>query len=274
MPHAGRICDGTLKLKGNLRMSRIKTEARGHVLVITVNRPEARNAFNREMAHDMEAVIDRFEADANLRVAILAAAGTTFCAGQDLKEAATGELAFTARRGGFGIMALPPMKPLIAAVDGQALAGGMELTLCCDLVVASSTSVFGLAEAKRSLVAIGGGCFRLPRRLPWPIAMEMILTAQPKSAQEMKHFGYVNSVVEPGAVMAEAMRLAELIAANGPLAVRASKAIAWSALNEGWTDQQGWERQMAMVAPVLASEDMKEGLKSFAEKRPAQFMGH
>ncbi len=254
-------------------MAFIETETREHVLIITLNRPEARNAFNRAMAMEMEAVIDRYETDDELRVAVLRAEGSTFCSGQDLKAAAQGERAVAERRGGFGIMARPPLKPLIAAVDGQALAGGMELTLCCDLVVASTLSVFGLAEVKRSLVAIGGGCFRLPRRLPWPIAMELILTAQPKSAQEMQHFGYVNSVVEPGQVLDEALRYADLIAQNGPLAVKASKEIAWTSSTEGWTDQEGWTKQMPIVAPVLKSDDLKEGLAAFAEKRTPVWKG-
>jgi enoyl-CoA hydratase len=248
-------------------MSYIQAENRGHILVITLNRPEARNAFNAEMAAEMESVIDRYEADPELRVAVLRAEGGTFCAGQDLKEAAQGKLALTAKRGAFGVMRKPPVKPLIAAVEGQALAGGMELTLCCDLVVASSASVFGLAEVKRSLVAIGGGLFRLPKRVPWPVAMEMILTAEPKSAQEMKHFGFVNSVVEPGAVLDEALRLAALIARNGPLAVKASKGIALAAMMENWSDDEAWDRQMVIAAPVQHSEDLKEGLAAFAQKR-------
>ena len=248
-------------------MSTIQTETRGHVLVITLNRPEARNAFNLEMAQRMEAAIDRYEADPELRVAVLRAEGSTFCAGQDLKEAAQGRLALTPGRGAFGVMRMPPVKPMIAAVEGQALAGGMELTLCCDLVVASSTSVFGLAEVRRSLVAIGGGLFRLPRRVPWSLAMEMILTAEPKSAQEMQRFGLVNSVVEPGAVLDEALRFAALIARNGPLAVRASKGVAQAALMEGWTDDAAWDRQMEIAGPVQQSEDLKEGLAAFAQKR-------
>ncbi len=254
-------------------MSFIDTRVEGHVLVITLNRPEARNAFDKAMADDMEAVIDRYEATPELRVAIIRAEGPTFSAGQDLKAAARGERAISKVRGGFGIFRKPPMKPLIAAVEGQALAGGMELTLCCDLIVASSTSVFGLAEVKRNLVALGGGCFRLPRRLPYQLAMELILTAEPKTAQEMRHFGYVNSVVEPGKVMDEAFRLAGLIAANAPLAVRASKEIAWTSQSEGWDDTQGWERQPDIVAPVLASQDFKEGLQAFAEKRPPVWQG-
>lgn len=254
-------------------MAFIQTETRGHVLIITLNRPEARNAFNKAMADEMQAIIDGYEADSNLRVAILRAEGSTFCSGQDLKEAAQGIRAVADRRGGFGIMKKPPFKPLIAAVDGQALAGGMEMTLCCDLVVASTTSVFGLAEAKRSLVATGGGCFRLPRRLPWAVAMEMILTAQTKTAQDMKQHGYVNSVVEPGAVLEEALRFATVIAENGPLAVRAAKEIALTSMVENWSDQEAWEKQQPIVAPVMRSEDLQEGLRAFAEKRPAVWKG-
>lgn len=254
-------------------MPYILTETRGPILIVTLNRPEARNAFNAPMAAEMEAIVDRYEADAGLRVAILRAEGGTFCSGQDLKEAAQGGRAVAPKRGGFGIMRKPPAKPLIAAVDGQALAGGMELTLCCDLVVASTTSVFGLAEAKRGLVAVGGGCFRLPKRLPWAIAMELILAAEPKSAQEMKHFGLVNSVVEPGAVLEEALRFAALIARNAPLAVKASKGIAVAAMTQNWTDEAAWERQMDIVAPVMASEDLKEGLAAFAQKRDPVWKG-
>lgn len=254
-------------------MSYLLTETRGHTLVITLNRPEARNAFNAPMAAEMEAIVDRYEDDGALRVAILRAEGSTFCSGQDLKEAAQGGRAVAPKRGGFGIMRKPPVKPLIAAVDGQALAGGMELTLCCDLVVASTRSVFGLAEVRRSLVAVGGGCFRLPKRLPWPIAMELILTAETKSAQEMKHFGFVNSVVEPAAVLDEALRFASLIARNGPLAVKASKGIALASTAENWSDEEAWERQMAIAAPVLTSEDLKEGLAAFAQKRDPVWQG-
>ncbi len=248
-------------------MPHLMTETRGPVLIVTLNRPEARNAFNAAMAAEMEAIVDRYEDDDELRVAILRAEGSTFCSGQDLKEAAQGGRAVAPKRGGFGIMRKPPIKPLIAAVDGQALAGGMELTLCCDLVVASTRSVFGLAEAKRGLVAVGGGCFRLPKRLPWAVAMELILTAEPKSAQEMKHFGFVNSVVEPGAVLDEALRLAALIARNAPLAVKASKGIALASTAENWSDEEAWQKQLGIVAPVMASEDLKEGLAAFAQKR-------
>lgn len=254
-------------------MPLVRSEICGPVLILRLDRPQARNAFNRQMADEMEVLVDRYEADTALRAAVLCAEGETFCAGQDLKEAATGGRAWTSGRGWFGILGRPPTKPLIAAVEGQALAGGMELTLCCDLVVASSASVFGLAEVRHGLVAVGGGCFRLPRRLPEPIAMELILTGQPMTASRLKEYGFVNSVVSPGAVRDEAMRYAELIAANGPLAVKASKQIAMSATAERWSDEEAWARQTDIVAPVLASLDLQEGLKAFVEKRSAMWQG-
>jgi enoyl-CoA hydratase len=254
-------------------MSFIQTETRGHVLIVTLNRPEARNAFNRAMADEMEAIVDAYDADVSLRAAIIQANGPTFSAGQDLIAAAKGEMATTPGRGGFGIMAKPPAKPMIAAIEGQALAGGMELSLCCDIIVASKAAVFGLAEAKRGLVAIGGGCFRLPRRVPHHIAMEMILTAEPKSAEAMQRLGYVNSLTEPGATLDEALRLAGLIARNGPLAVIASKEIAQRSSAERWTDAEAWDMQIAIVAPIRKSADMQEGLRAFAEKRDPVWTG-
>jgi len=254
-------------------MTYIETETRGHVLIVTLNRPEARNAFNREMAEELEAIIDRYEDDIELRAAIIRAEGPTFSAGQDLKAALKGEMATTKKRGGFGIMAMPPTKPLIAAVEGQALAGGMELTLCCDMIVASTASVFGLAEAKRGLVAVGGGCFRLPKRVPYQIALEMIITAEPKSAEEMHRFGYVNRLVEPGTALDTALEVAALITRNAPLSVVASKAIAYRSVSESWTDADGWANQMDAARPALTSEDRTEGLKAFAEKRDPVWTG-
>jgi len=254
-------------------MAFIETETRDHVLIITLNRPEARNAFNRAMAEEMEAIMDQYEDNKDLRAAIIQANGPTFSAGQDLKAALKGEMAVTKTRGGFGIMSKPPMKPLIAAIEGQALAGGMELSLCCDMIVASRASVFGLAEAKRSLVAIGGGCFRLPKRIPHQIAMEMILTAEPRSAADMHQFGYVNRLVEPSNTFDEAMKLAALLVRNGPLAVRASKEIAWRSATESWTEEECWANQRQIVKPVMGSHDQTEGLKAFAEKRDPVWKG-
>ncbi len=254
-------------------MSNIDTNIDGHILHIHLNRPEARNAFNKAMAIEMAAILDQFEENTDLRVAVLTAEGRTFSAGQDLKDAAKGELATTDDRGGFGIMSKPPMKPLIAAVEGQALAGGMELTLCCDMIVASRESVFGLAEVKRSLVAVGGGCFRLPRRVPYQIAMEMILTGEPLPAEEMHRFGYVNRVVEPGNAKDTAFQIAHAIAQNAPLAVQASKTIAYRSISENWTDATGFKEQWPIAMVPFGSGDQKEGLAAFAEKRPAKWQG-
>jgi enoyl-CoA hydratase len=254
-------------------MTSIKTEVRGHVLLITLARPEARNAFNLPMAQEMEAVVDRYEDDASLRCAVLCAEGATFCAGQDLKAAARGEFATTSKRGGFGILRQPPTKPLIAAIDGQALAGGMELTLCCDLVVASTHSVFGLSEVKRGLVAVGGGCFRLPRRLPYPLAMELILAAEPMPAEKLYQHGFINRLVEPERVLDEALAMAQTIARCAPMAVRLSKEIAARSGAEQWSEQQAWDAQELIIEQLLRSSDMREGLRAFAEKREPVWTG-
>lgn len=246
----------------------IEFERHGGIAVIRINRVEARNAFDRATAEAMEAALDVLDADADLRVGVLTGAGGFFSAGQDLKAAARGEFAQTAKRGGFGIMKLPSKKPLIAAVEGPALAGGFELALSCDLIVASRTSQFGLPEVKRSLVAVGGGALRLPNRIPYHLAMELLLTGEPQSAEVLARWGVVNRVCEPGAALAQAMELAGTIASNGPLAVAATKQIAVRCGAENWTAEEGWSRQMEIVGPVFSSEDFREGLLAFAQKRP------
>lgn len=244
-----------------------------HIFVITLDRPEARNAFNGAMAQQLEALIDRFDDDATLWVAIIKANGPTFSAGQDLKSARTGDFGASKKRGGFGIMGTPPKKPIIAAVDGQALAGGMEMVLSCDLVVATEPSVFGLAEAKRGLLAVGGGCFRLPRRVPYHVAMEMILTGETKTAAEMHQHGLVNKVVPAGRALAGALELARIIARNSPVAVRAAKEIAYRSAAELWNDADGWKKQQEPSRTVTQSEDLQEGLRAFAEKRDPVWKG-
>ncbi len=251
----------------------IQFERQGAVAILRINRPEVRNAFDRATAEAMEAALDAFDADASLRVGVLTGAGVAFSAGQDLKAAARGEFAQTAKRGGFGIMAQPPKKPLIAAVEGPALAGGFELALSCDLIVASSASQFGLPEVKRSLVAVGGGALRLPRRVPHHIAMEMLLTGDPQSAETMARWGVVNRVCAPGEALAAAIALAETIAANAPLAVAATKEIAVRSGGENWSAAEGWMRQMEVAGPVLSSEDFREGLMAFAQKRAPVWSG-
>lgn len=246
----------------------IRIEQDGAVLIITIDRVPARNAFDLATALQMEAALDRLDADASARVGIITGAGGFFCAGQDLKAVARGEAAMTERRGGFGIMSKPSMKPLVAAIEGPALAGGFELALCCDLIVASRESTFGLPEVKRSLVAIGGGALRLPKRMPYHLAMEMILLGDPVPADTMKAHGIVNRVVEPGRALEGALVLAHALAANGPLALKASKEIAFRSAAENWTEEHGFREQMKLASAVFASEDFKEGIAAFAEKRP------
>ena len=243
------------------------------ILVITLDRPEARNAFNGEMARQLEAVIDEYDADDQLWVAVIRANGPTFSAGQDLKSAGSGDFGVTEKRGAFGVMRVPPMKPLIAAVEGQAFAGGMEMILACDLIVASETSQFGLAEARRGLVAVGGGCFRLPRQIPYHVAMEMILTGDAKSAAEMQHYGLVNRVTPTGEAFEGALDLARRLAENSPVAVKIARQIISRSHKEVWTDEDCWELQKPYRQMSMESEDMQEGIAAFIEKRKPVWTG-
>jgi enoyl-CoA hydratase len=251
----------------------IQVERRDSIAVLRINRVEARNAFDRATAEAMEAALDAFDEDPDLRVGVLTGAGGFFSAGQDLKAAARGDFAQTEKRGGFGIMRKPPRKPLIAAVEGPAFAGGFELALSCDLIVASSASQFGLPEVKRSLVAVGGGALRLSKRIPYHLAMEMLLTGEPQGADMLARWGIVNRVCEPGKALEIALELARVIAANGPLAVVATKEIASRACDENWTMEEGWARQMNIAGPVLGSDDFREGLLAFAQKRTPVWSG-
>ncbi|MFB7719946.1 crotonase/enoyl-CoA hydratase family protein [Nocardia sp. NPDC056100] len=242
-----------------------------HILVITIDRPHRRNAFDGATAHALETVIDEYDADDSLRCAVLTGSDIVFSAGQDLIAAAEGDMGVTERRGPFGIMAQPPAKPIIAAVEGHALAGGLELCLACDLIVSSRTATMGLPEAARSLVALGGGCFRLPRRIPYHLAMELILTGKLWPATRFAELGLINRITEPGRALAGALELAREICAAGPLAVRASKQIA--VRSQDWTDAQAWDQQLKYVATLHDSEDLREGLLAFAQKRPPVWKG-
>ncbi|MFI0356017.1 crotonase/enoyl-CoA hydratase family protein [Actinomadura sp. 9N407] len=249
----------------------IRTERRGHTLLITVDRPEARNAFDRETAVQMEAAMDLLDGDAALRSAVITGANGTFSAGADLKAAARGERPATRRRGGFGVFAVPAGKPLIAAVEGHAVAGGFELALACDLVVAAEDARMGLPEVRHNLVAIGGALFRLPQRMPYHLAMELALTAEPRPAAYFHQWGIVNHVVAPGTAVEKALALAARIGENGPLAVAASARIMRRAAD--WTEEQAWREQMAVATPAMRSSDTAEGLRAFAEKRPPLWRG-
>lgn len=235
------------------------------IAVITINRPEARNAVTLAVSEGIAAAIDEFEARPDLSVAILTGADGTFCAGMDLKAFARGERPSIPGRGFGGITEAPPQKPLIAAVEGWALAGGCELALTADMVVAARTARFGLPEVQRGLVAAAGGLLRLPKIMPYPVAMRMALTGDPISAEEAHRFGLVAELAAEGAALDAARALARRIAANGPLAVKATKQIV--ARSVSWTDAEATAWMRTISEPVLTSTDAKEGARAFAERR-------
>jgi enoyl-CoA hydratase/carnithine racemase len=249
----------------------VSSEKLGHVLLIRIDRPAVRNAFNLATAEAMERCIDRLETDPDLRVAVLTGSSDCFSAGVDLKAAASGQRPCTARRGWFGFFECPPEKPLIAAVEGPALAGGCEMALACDLIVASRASMFGLPEVKRGLIASAGGLFRLPRRLPRTIAMEMALTGNPQPAERLYALGMINQLSEPGKAAEMALQLAESIAANAPVSVVATKRIV--KLTSTLTEQEAWHAQLPDIEVVRKTEDYQEGLRAFAEKRAPVWKG-
>jgi enoyl-CoA hydratase len=245
-------------------------ERRGGVFVLTMNRPEARNAINQELASAIESAVTELDADPELAVGVLTGAAGTFCSGMDLKAFTRGEVVSTGR--GFGGMTQrPPEKPMIAAVEGWALAGGCELALSCDLLVAARGAHFGIPEVKRGLVAAAGGLSRLPLSLPHQLAMKLALTGDPITAERAHAHGMVNRLVEPGRAVEEAIVLAEQIAANAPLALRASKWIVTRAT--GRDDQDLWREQEQLAAEILTSQDALEGATAFAEKRPPRWAG-
>jgi enoyl-CoA hydratase len=251
----------------------VEFEQRGPFAVVKINRPEARNAVNAEVAQGIEEAIDKIEADDSIWVGILTGEPPVFCAGADLKEINAGRAASLAtERGGFGgITQRERTKPVIAAVDGPALAGGTEIALACDLIVASTTASFGIPEVKRSLVAAGGGLFRLGRKIPFNLAMELALTGDPIAAQQAHHHGLVNRLVEPGKALDGATALAEQICANAPVAVRESRNVVLNATNA--PDEVGWKMSIEGMAAAMSSEDFSEGLTAFIEKRPPQWKG-
>jgi enoyl-CoA hydratase len=253
-------------------MSAVVSVAReGELLVITISRPEARNAVNAAVASGIAGALDELDGDEALRAGVLTGAGGTFCAGMDLKAFVAGERPFVGDRGFAGIVRRPPVKPLVAAVEGWALAGGFEVALACDLIVASREARFGIPEVKRGLVAAGGGLLRLPSRIPYHLAMELALTGEPIDAERAHVAGLVSRVTESGQALDGARSLARAVAANGPLAVAASKRILAEA--PGWPAGERWERQAEITDPVFASEDAREGATAFAEKRPPVWRG-
>lgn len=243
----------------------------GEVVVLTLDRPEVRNAIDRRTALALERAVDDAEADPTVRALVLTGAGGTFCAGMDLAGAHRGEVPVTDRRGPLGLTAEPPTKPMIAAVEGPALAGGFELALCADLVVAAEDATFGLPEAKRGLLAAAGGLWRTATRLPRPVALELALVADALPAARLHQLGLVNHLVEPGHALERALDLAQRIAANAPLSVSVGKQIVDAAPT--WSPQEGFERQSELASPVVLSDDAREGVAAFAEKRAPKWTG-
>lgn len=251
----------------------VEYEVVGRVGLITINRPEARNAVNAEVANGIESAVDQLEGDDEVWVGVITGAGPVFCAGADLKAIAAGRAGeISTQRGGFaGITARERTKPMIAAVDGPALAGGTEIVLSCDMVVASTAAAFGIPEVKRSLVAAAGGLFRLPRALPAPIALELAMTGDPISAERAAHFGLINQLVEPGQAKDAAMELAERIIANAPIAVRQSRRVVMAALSAN--DEALWKITAEAMGVAMRTEDFQEGPRAFIEKRPPKWTG-
>lgn len=249
----------------------VLTERRGRVLLITLNRPEVRNAVNAELAQGIAAALDELDADGELQVGVLTGAGKGFCAGMDLKAFVQGERPYVGDRGFAGITQRAADKPLIAAIEGFAVAGGLEVALSCDLIVAARGAKLGIPEVKRSLVAAGGALLRLPRRIPYHAAMEMALTGDPIAAERAHELGLVNRLAEPSGAVDTALELAEAIAKNAPLALAASKRILLEA--PGWSPDEQWARQGEISGPVFTSEDAREGATAFAEKREPVWKG-
>lgn len=248
----------------------VLTEVRGNVLIVTLNRPEAKNAANKALAEGVAAAMDRLDSDNDLRVGIITGAGGTFCSGMDLKGFLAGERPYVAGRGFAGLTEAPPRKPLIAAVDGYALAGGFEIALACDMIVANVDSKFGIPEVKRGLAAAAGGLVRLPRQIPQRLAMELALTGDFISAARAYDMGLINRIV-PGVALDGALELAEAISANGPLAVAASKQVIRE--QQDWSQADQWAKQMELTAAVFSSNDAREGAAAFAQKRAPNWTG-
>jgi enoyl-CoA hydratase len=249
----------------------VLTERRGNVLLITLNRPEVRNAVNAALAEGVAHALDELDADEELSAGVLTGTGGFFSAGMDLGAFVKGESPWFGDRGFAGIAQRASRKPLIAAIEGFALAGGMEIALACDLIVAARGARMGIPESKRSLVAAGGALLRLPRRIPYHVVMELALTGDPLPAERFHELGLVNHLAEPGDAVDVALELAGRVAANGPLALIAAKQILQEQYD--WTLEEMWSKQGEIAGPVMASEDAKEGASAFKEKREPVWKG-
>jgi enoyl-CoA hydratase len=241
-------------------------EAADGIAIVTLNRPSAYNAVDLATAEAISAALDELDGRDDLKAGVITGAGGNFCAGMDLKAlASTGERPIVAPRGGFGIVEQPPVKPLIAAVEGYALGGGFEIALACDLIVAASDARFGLPEVKRGQAAAAGGLVRLPRRIPYHVAMEVLLTGEALPPERAHQVGLVNRLVEPGQALDLAVELAATIAANGPVAVRVAKRVVVE--SQDWPTEEAFDRQRPLVDAVRSSEDAREGALAFVERR-------
>jgi enoyl-CoA hydratase len=251
-------------------MSEVLTDINDGVLIITINRPEAKNAVNKAVAEGVAAAMDQLDSDNSLNAGIITGAGGTFCSGMDLKAFLRGEFPSLPSKGFAGFVEAPPKKPLIGAVEGYALAGGMEIAIACDLLVANTQAQFGIPEVKRSLVAAAGGLLTLPAIIGKRMAMELALTGDFFSAQRAYEVGFVNRLTD-GAALDAALELAAKVAANGPLALIATKRI----INErpDWNSENMWKNQAAISGSVFASADAREGATAFAEKRKPNWTG-
>jgi enoyl-CoA hydratase len=251
-------------------MSDALTEVRDGIMIITVNRPEAKNAMNKAASELIAAALDQLDADNDLRVGIITGAGGTFCSGMDLKGFLRGETPFVAGRGFGGLTQKSPAKPLIAAVDGYALAGGLELAIACDMIVANENAKFGVPEVKRGLACAAGGLLRLPKKIPPHVAMELVLTGDFIDAKRAYELGLVNRLTDSAALDA-AIELAQAIAANGPLAVKKSKQVIVESAD--WSSEEMWTKQSETLGNLFMTNDAREGAAAFAEKRKPNWTG-
>lgn len=252
-------------------MTELRVEEHGRVLVLTMDRPESRNAMSMAMAHRIAEAVTMLDQRVDLSVAVITGANKTFCAGMDLKGFARGERPVVEERGFAGLVRRPPTKPLIAAVEGYALAGGFEIVLACDLIVASREAKFGLPEVRRGLTAAAGGLLRLQHRVPYHLAMELVLTGRMWPATEAAEVHLVNRLAEPGHALEMAIELAEEVAANAPLALAASKQVLVRSVD--WPLSDKFDKQEAWVDPIRNSADAKEGALAFMEKRAPRWTG-
>jgi len=247
------------------------TERRGNILLIAINRPEVRNAVNGAVAEGIAHALDELDNEDGLAVGVLSGNGGFFSAGMDLGAFVKGETPYYEDRGFAGIAQRAADKPLIAAIEGFALAGGMEVALACDLIVAAKGAKMGIPEARRSLIAAGGALLRLPRRMPYHLVMELALTGDSMPAERFHQFGLVNRLAEPGSALDVALELAAQLSKSGPLALVGSKRILQEQFD--WSAEEMWHKQGEITGPVMTSEDAKEGASAFKEKREPVWKG-